>query len=53
MRLYKDIETGETVSEAELLKLWKADETLQSEYPNFNAYIRCCQTSEGGTLEAM
>ena len=50
MKFY-DIETEKTVTLDELREIYENDNTLREEYETFTIYVKCCMTSEGGTLE--
>lgn len=50
-RRFRDTETGQTLTESELLEIYQNDKELQAEYPSAGAYVNACQTYQGGTLE--
>lgn len=49
-RRFRDIETGQTLTESELLEIYQNDKGLRDEYPSAGAYVNACQTYQGGTL---
>lgn len=46
-------ESDRVETQNDLYDLWNEEETLREEYPSFQDFVRACQASEGGVLEAI